>query len=536
MQNYKEELKDLIQKKESGQQLTQYELERFNEIKRYIQTKDYASYCKAMRPKYKWAWFHEYIMKKFDDATKRIGNSRLICRMHQQSGKSELFGRLAASYLFGKHPEWKILYVTYSDTRARELSADVLGLIASPEYQQIFPSVKLKDDVQSEVRTALKRKNKLTISNFTNMNSLRGEFKGVGIEGSMSGYDANLIILDDFFSGPDEAASQTIRDKRWKIFTQTILARQQKDTIILVMSTQWNDDDIIGRLDKYLEEKPADAPDWENIIFNAKKDDRDYPYDHRKIGEYLWSEQRMNVYLEMQAIDPVGWQTTYQNMPPKAGGQIFNATHFRYYDILPPIDSMKIVISVDPNYKKEAKKGDEAAIVVLGFTYDACYLIEWSSVNKVDIIDNMERINTYREKYPNHYQVLVEAKAQGEDIVSVFNRAGIFRVEPFDPTGKSKVWRASEMIPYCNGGKFILPSVAINPEIIGFTNEFLRFTGDDGGKDNLVDACSQVFIKYGYLLNPVTISHKKTVIHNKYNIGKGLTRLSNPMKRLRYGT
>jgi phage terminase large subunit-like protein len=535
---YKARLTEILEKRRSGV-LNLQDSEDFAKITRYIKTKDYPSYCKAIRPTYKWAWFQEYTQQRLNNAFEKK-NGRVIGLQHQQSAKSELYARCAVSYCFGKFPEWKILYLTYSDTRAKVVAGDILGLITTSEYSDIFPEVQLKDDVRDEVRTAKMRRQKLTISNFTNMASKRGEFYATGIEGSYNGFDANLIILDDFFSGYEEANSPTIRDKRWQAFVNNIITRQQKDTVILVMSTNWHADDIIGRLKDYIKNKPANTPDWEVIQFDALKDERDYPYDPRLPGEYLWPEQRMDVYLEKQALDPIGWMTTYQNIPPTTSGVIFDASCFRWYDEPVNPKGMQIVISIDPNYKKDSKQGDEAAIVVLGFQANKVYLLDFSAVNKVDILDNCQRIKQYIIKYPNYYAVLVEVKGQGEDIVTLLNDEGIGKVNSYDPKNIGKLYRAQVMIPYCRAGQFLLPSPELKdsmgfpvcPNIQKYVNEFMRFTGFEGGIDNCVDATSQAFIEYGYLLEPIKISMGSYHIKNEMGIGRGLTQLSNPMKRL----
>jgi len=527
-------LNQILTKKDSGQKLSPLDIQDFNKITRQLKTQDYASFCRAMRPTYKWAWFQDYIIQQINSAVNKK-NGRIMCQMPQQHSKSELMGRLMVPYIFGKCPEWKIMYVTFSDDRAKEVSADILSLIADDNYNKLFPNVVLKDNIKEEVRTATKRSNKLSISNFTNVNSKRGEFKGVGIEGSTSGYDANLIILDDFFSGPAEYNSPIIREKRWKIFTENILKRQQKDTIILIMSTQWHEDDIIGRLKKYIEIKDPNAPDWEVIVFNAEKDERDYPYDHRKIGEYLWPEERLDVYLEGKVIDPIGWQTTYQNMPPSSSGVVFDATCFRWYDTWEDPNNMRVIISVDPNYKKESKKGDESAIVVLGFKSNKVYLLDFSSVNKVDIIDNINRIMAFIHKYPNYYSVVIENKAQGEDIKTIMQRNGISKIIDYIPI-QSKIYRAQTMIPYCRAGQFYLPTPQakdrdgklICPDIQRVVNEFMTFTGQDGLKDNIVDACSQAFIEFNYLLEPIKLEKTDYNVKNPFSLGKGLTKISRP--------
>ncbi len=544
--NYKQELKAILERRKNGT-LTVQDTENFEKIQRLIKTKDYASYCKAIRPTFKWAWFQEYLQAKINDAFNgKAKTRRLICKMPQQHSKSELMGRCAVSYAFGKFPEWRILYITYSETRAKEVAGDILGLITSDEYANIFPEVRLSDDVRDEVRTAIKRRQKLTKGNFTNMNSTRGEFKAAGIDGSYNGFDANLIILDDFFSGYEEANSPTTRESRWQAFVANILTRQQKDVVIMVMSTHWHADDVIGRLEEYMRTKPSSAPNWEVIEFNALKDERDYEYDPRTEGEYLWPEERMDAYLEKQALDPIGWMTTYQNIPPSQSGVIFDASCFRWYDEKPNIQNMhsaRIVISVDPNYKKDSKQGDEAAIVVLAFVSNNVYLLDFSAVNKVDILDNINRIKGYMAKYPTYHAVLVEAKGQGEDIVTLMQTEGLNRIEKFDPGTDSKLFRAQCMIPYCRAGQFWLPSpelkdsqgILVCSNIQKYINEFMKFTGFQGGVDNLVDATTQAFIAFNYLLEPVSLQMSSYRIKNEYKIGEGLTVLTNPMSRLSNG-
>ena len=531
-------LAELLKKKDNGLSLTHFELQEFANLMREVKTKDYLSFCKAIRPTYKWAWFHEYTIGELNTiADNKSG--RLLLAIGDQHGKTECAARLYVPYLMGKNPNWKFLYITYSDARAKEPSAEILDIMASKEYSKLFPDFKLPDDVK-DTRLAEKRTNKLSVNNFTNANSPKpgktGEFKAVGITGSITGFDADVIIVDDPFNGWEEASSEVIREKRWNVFVGNILSRQQKNVIIIVFCTWWHPEDINGKLRQYIKDKPKiapNAPDWTLIEFNSLKDDRDYPYDPRKVGEYLWPEQKMDTYLEQQALSPQLWAVKHQNLPMLTTGQVFDITCFRYYDVMPNVENMRIIISIDPNYKKAAKKGDDCAIVVLGFDSDKIYLLDYSAINKVDIIDNINRINIFIQKYPNYYAILVEDAAQGEDIVTLMQYEGISRLNKFIPQGynkgeNGKLFRAQNMIPYCRAGQFYLPSPRIYPSIQLYINQFLGFNGFDGGKDDCVDATSQVFIEYKYLLEPIKLSRIDYSIKNEFNLGRGLTRINNP--------
>ena len=49
--------------------------------------------------------------------------------------------------------------------------------------------------------------------------------------------------------------------------------------------TRWHEDDLCGRI---LE---AEGADWEVIIFRAVREEDDFAYDYRNIGEALWEDR-----------------------------------------------------------------------------------------------------------------------------------------------------------------------------------------------------------------------------------------------------
>jgi len=438
---------------------------------------------------------------------------------------TKFLGTLFPSYILGKNPDWKVLYLTYSETRAKEVAADLLEQVTNPKYQKMFPNFKLKDELSEEVRVAIKRRNKLTVSNFTNANSSTGEFKAAGIEGSYNGFSANLIIVDDYFNGMADAMSDQINFIRWGCFTRNILTRQQKDTIIIVIGTQWRDDDIIGNMGKYIQNPPEGALKWKHIILNALKDERDYPYDHRKIGEYLWPEYKMNFYLEYKTLDPIGWDITAMNKPDSLMLKMFNEESFRIYDVVPNLTGATIIISCDPNYSKIAKKGDDCAVVVVAITQQRIYLLDFWNEPRVSHRDTMNQINIYKEKYPTYLSVLIEDKAGGEALYQLFEEEGEYKIERFI-SQENKRTRAQFLLPHCRRGAVYIPSSRIYPRISVFTSQFYAFTGDGGIiKDDLVDALVQVACHYGYMLNPPINKNPTYKIKNMFSRGGQVNRL-----------
>jgi len=100
--DYKARLKQILEKRNKGETLNIQDTEDFAKIQRMIKTKDFKSYCHAIRPDYKWTWFQEYIQDKTTEKFNKK-NGRIICKMPQQHGKAARNGSLVKT-ANGWHP------------------------------------------------------------------------------------------------------------------------------------------------------------------------------------------------------------------------------------------------------------------------------------------------------------------------------------------------------------------------------------------------------------------------------------------------
>lgn len=457
-------------------------------------TESFPGFCKYMIPTFKFTWFHDYMMERIDSNI-RTKRARLIIKMPPQHGKTLIAGVLLSAYIFGRFPEKKNLYTSYGEKIAGKMAADTFNMIVSKRYQEIFPDAKVKTLLTDEEMRKRKNRKKQKALEWVNVNSERGEFKADSIWGAIASYSADNIIVDDYFKNMEEADSPVLRDKLWDIFFGVIQARSQTETNILVFCTPWHTDDLIGRLEhynKYL--RKEGAPKWEIIEFPAEVvEEITNDYDKRKMGDFLWPEERLHLYYEAMA-NPKTWNAEYLLKPLNQGGVLFQREWFIPFDTYPNNHS-KILISVDTNFNKRAKKGDKCAITVWKEVKGHYYLVEFFN-RRVDFIETVREVERLMSKYPDYWAVVVELKANGAALVDLL-RQKWQRIIDFDPANNTKLQRAEATVPLFYESRIHVPSVNLYPEINIYLKELLSFTGvNNNEEDNLVDSSTQALLTF----------------------------------------
>ena len=193
------------------------------------------------------------------------------------------------------------------------------------------------------------------------------------------------------------------------------------------------------------------------------------------------------------------WAIKHQNLPIDSDGILFKATSFRIYDKLPiEIEKMKVIISIDSNYKV-TNTSDHAGIVVYAVYNMNAYLLEYIN-KKFTLPQLLDETVKLTHKYPKYYSILVEVKSQGQPFVDMAPLYRLSRVESFEPQGKGDKWeRAHVVVPIFDAGQVHVPNDKLCPSINFYLNQHLTFTGENGKADDLVDATTQLFMHYDSL-------------------------------------
>jgi predicted phage terminase large subunit-like protein len=324
-------------------------------IKVTLARKKLVNYAKYVKPKLRLKKFHKDYYAILDMFAHGL-LKRLIITMPPQHGKSEGSSRLLPSYMLGIDPNKRIAIGSYAKSLASDFNRDNQRIITSEEYQRLFPETQLS---QSNVVTL--SNNYLRNSDIFEIVNYTGNLRTVGRGGGISGKTVDVAILDDVYKDYEEGNSPTIREAAWNWYLSAIQTRLHNDSQVLIVFTRWNEDDIIGRIEKIekvvtitsldqIKDVPEDA--WIKINFEAIKTGEETDLDPRKKGEALWPEMHnIQNLLAQQALDTFKFDCLYQGQPDSKEGQLYKS--FRTYDRLPAI------IIKRANYTDTADEGED---------------------------------------------------------------------------------------------------------------------------------------------------------------------------------
>lgn len=153
-----------------------------------------------------------------------------------------------------------------------------------------------------------------------------GGMLATGAGGPITGRGGDLIIVDDPYKEAQDALSAHNREKVRNWYRSTLLTRQRSpQTLIFVIHTRWNENDLIGTL---IEEE---GDEWENIAIPAIAQEND-PLG-RAPGEGLWPERySLEFYAEQRRSQGEFWfSAMYQAQPIPMGGSIFKGDWIKRY-------------------------------------------------------------------------------------------------------------------------------------------------------------------------------------------------------------
>lgn len=145
----------------------------------------------------------------------------------------------------------------------------------------------------------------------------KGSIRLVGASGSITGQDADYLILDDIYKGFEDI-TPTLLAKKIEWFKTMILQRKEPQTKMLILHTRWATNDLTGYLQKSSEEK------YSFLSFSAIKED----------GLPLWPERYSIDFLKNQ-LKEMGerlFSSIYQQKPLDETGSFFNIDKINWHD------------------------------------------------------------------------------------------------------------------------------------------------------------------------------------------------------------
>lgn len=437
--------------------------------------------------KFRVNWHHVLIA----DTVQRVIDGTLknvVINVPPGSSKTELVAINLIARGLALNPRARFLHISYSDDLALLNSETARDIVASDEYQALWP-LKVADDAKSK-----KRWNVLVDG------KKAGGVYAVSLGGQITGFRAGhmaegwqgAIIIDDPLKVED-AYSKTNRDKANRKLQSTVKSRKASpDTPIIVIMQRLAEEDPTGFIkarklpgewefieipalitDEYVAKLPA------HIRARVECDERD------EDGRYsYWPyKEPLQELLASEKADAYVFNGQYMQRPSPLGGGIIQSGKFLRYGALPQLQYRKIFADTA---QKTAERNDYSVFECWGLGYDnRVYLIDlvrgkWKAPElkrrAIDFWNKHVAIGADDPGAPVLRQMKVEDKSSGTGLIQDIQAEGGIPIEGIERV-KDKLTRVMDVVSHIDAGNVGVPMDA--PWVSDFLTECDSFTADD---------------------------------------------------------
>ncbi|KAE9633801.1 phage terminase large subunit [Defluviitalea raffinosedens] len=262
----------------------------------------------------------------------------LVINLPPRHGKSRTAG-LFTQWILGINPKEKIMTGSYNETLSTTFSKGVRNGIQEIKadsdkivYSDIFPNTKIKSG-----------------DGAANLWSLEGGYNNylaTSPTGTATGFGCTLMIIDDLIKNAEEAYNESVKEKHWSWFTNTMLSRLEEGGKIIIIMTRWATDDLAGRA---LEHFNSEKKKCRHITMKALQDDGSM------LCEEILSRESYDMKVRAMGIDIAS--ANYQQEPIDIKGKLY--TSFKTYAKLPTDENGNLLFTEIRNYTDTADQGDD---------------------------------------------------------------------------------------------------------------------------------------------------------------------------------
>ena len=256
------------------------------------------------------ALHHEVICQAIDDLL-ADSYDELIIVAPPGSAKSTYTSHALSAYFLGHFPEKNVITATHTSDLSERWSRKVRNTLNSPQHQVIFPDSKLSTDSTAVSRWAT---------------SEGGEFLAAGVGGSILGFRADLVVIDDPISGFEEAQSDTQLAKVHSWFETDLVTRMKPRAKMVLICQRLARNDLAG----YLIDRNVSNPTKRQRILKLPMIALDDDPLGRTPGERLWPEWYTPEMVADAQRDEYKWKTLYQQEPPSDTGSWVSTDEIKF--------------------------------------------------------------------------------------------------------------------------------------------------------------------------------------------------------------
>ncbi|MDB1935262.1 phage terminase large subunit [Clostridium tertium] len=280
----------------------------------------------------------------------------LIINEPPRHGKSRT-ASLFVEWVLGKNKNEKIMTGSYNETLSTMFSKNVRNAIQEekadkykPVFSDVFPNVRIKQG-----------------DGAMNLWSLEGGYNNylaTSPTGTATGFGASLLIIDDLIKNAEEAYNESVKEKHWDWFTNTMLSRLEEGGKIIIIMTRWASDDLAGKaLEHYKEQRTK----IRHISMKALQDD----------GTMLCEEvlSRKSYEAKRKAMGEDIASANYQQEPIDLKGCLYSS--FKTYDNIPKDDRGNSLFTAIHSYADTADEGaDYLCNIIYGVYNKEAYILD----------------------------------------------------------------------------------------------------------------------------------------------------------------
>lgn len=255
---------------------------------------------------------------------------RVIISVCPREGKSTTVAVIGTLFALARNPDERVILASYADSLAQEHSRAARALV---EEHSGLLGFSLSSDKTSAARWRV--------------DGRAGGLLAAGILSGITGFGADLLLVDDPVKNAQEADSAAQRRKVLHEFRSTLMTRLHPGASVVIIGTRWSEDDLIGSLLR-------DEPDtWRHINIPAVAEDGIPDALHRCPGVAMTSAlgRTAEQFADLRrTAGERAWYALFQGVPSSPEGGLIKQDWLDTWRLpSAPPHPLKTVVGVDPS-------------------------------------------------------------------------------------------------------------------------------------------------------------------------------------------
>ena len=440
---------------------------------------DLIDFCQVMMPDFI-VGKHHRILADLLMAIEHGDKDRACVNIPPRHGKSQLVSIFFPAWYLGRNPNKKVMMVSHTTDLAVDFGRKVRNLISTPDYQAIFPTVRLASDSKSAGRWNT---------------SVGGEYYACGVGSALAGRGADLLLVDDPHSEQDVINGNfAVFEKAYEWYTFGARTRLMPGGSVAIIQTRWHMDDLTGRVVKDMA-KNERSDQFEVIEFPAILE---FEGEEGELVEKpLWPEFfDLEALLRTKASMPVfQWNAQYQQQPTAEEASIVKREWWNWWEGENPPACEYIIMSLDAAAEKH-NRADYTALTTWGVFFNeeetAYNIILLNSIKQRIEFHELKELamQEYADWEPDSF--IVEKKSSGVALYQEMRRMGL-PVSEYTPHRGSgdKLARLNAVSDIVASGLCWVPQTRWAEEVVEEIAGFPFMSNDD-----LVDSTVMALMRF----------------------------------------